>query len=236
MRAKEKFRYGTSAPDFQEKLAATRQRLLGKLPQVISGIEHTTLDVETTYQIVNGRADPSPYHPNNRLISVGYKRWELIKKEAVEQDYICFYHKKALPTYNAKKIIQGVLDRTKLLVGHNIKFDLSWLWECGFKYDGDIFDTMIAEYVISKAQKLPLDLSECCARYGIAIKYHELAEYILNRTPFDEIPYSTITTYGIRDVNITDQLFLAQLNKLMLPAAQGLVNQWWDDNFINPAF
>ena len=52
-----------------------------------------------------------------------------------------------------KKIVQDILDKTKLLIGRNTKFDLLWLWEAGFKYDGRVYDTMIGEYVMNKVLK-----------------------------------------------------------------------------------
>ena len=48
------------------------------------------------------------------------------------------------------------------MVGHNLKFDLSWLLECGFKYEGKIWDTMVAESVLFRGQRKPLSLKECC--------------------------------------------------------------------------
>ena len=44
--------------------------------------------------------------------------------------------------------IQELLDRATILIGHNIAYDLMWLWESGFKYDGPIFCTMLTEYVL----------------------------------------------------------------------------------------
>ena len=35
--------------------------------------------------------------------------------------------------------IQALLDRATILIGHNLVYDLMWLWESGFKYDGAIF-------------------------------------------------------------------------------------------------
>ena len=43
-----------------------------------------------------------------------------------------------------------MLDQATVLIGHNITYDLMWLWECGFKYNGVVFDTMLAEYMLSR--------------------------------------------------------------------------------------
>ena len=42
--------------------------------------------------------------------------------------------------------------------------DLLWLWECGFKYDGNVFDTMLGEYILQRGQKEPLSLEACAER------------------------------------------------------------------------
>ena len=77
-----------------------------------------------------------------------------------EQKYLCFYHKEQEPTEKARDILQGVLDDTDLLVGHNIKFDLKWLRACGFIYTNKVHDTMIAEYILDGGEKVPLSLAK----------------------------------------------------------------------------
>ena len=44
------------------------------------------------------------------------------------------------------KIVQDALDRADILLGHNIKFDLQWLFASGFKYDGAVYDTKLLIY------------------------------------------------------------------------------------------
>ena len=50
--------------------------------------------------------------------------------------------------------LQELLDRATIIIGHNIAYDLMWLWETGYKYDGPVFDTMLAENVL-KDMSLP---------------------------------------------------------------------------------
>ena len=86
----------------------------------------TTLDVETSFDVdEKGNKISSPFN-GNMLVSVGYKMDDNFVK------YLCFYHRDEPPTPNAKKELQDVLDRTDVLIGHNIKFDYSWLVQCGF--------------------------------------------------------------------------------------------------------
>ena len=90
----------------------------------------TTVDVETSWQKTEtGGYDPSPFHPDNILVSVGINDEYYFTNHSERIDKGCF-HK-----------IQETLDKTTLLVGHNIKFDLMWLLEAGFKYNGRVYLT-----------------------------------------------------------------------------------------------
>ena len=66
--------------------------------------------------------------------------------------------------------MQRVLDDTDMLVGHNIKFDLMWLRECGWRYDGPLYDTMVAEYLLSGSRRWPLSLAALAEKYEVRSK------------------------------------------------------------------
>ena len=85
-----------------------------------------TLDVETTFIKTDKGSDPSPYTRGNQLVSVGFK------EDDNPVQYVWFYHSKKDPTPNNMKIVQDALDRADVLLGHNIKFDLQWLFASGF--------------------------------------------------------------------------------------------------------
>ena len=57
-----------------------------------------------------------------------------------------------------------MLDNTTLLIGHNLQYDYFGFWANDFKYDGDIYDTMLAEYLLLRGQKQPLSLEQCAIR------------------------------------------------------------------------
>jgi DNA polymerase I-like protein with 3'-5' exonuclease and polymerase domains len=84
---------------------------------------------------------------------------------------------------------------TTLLIMHNAQHDLMWLWECGFKYDGDIYDTMLAEYILLRGQKEPLSLDACAERRGL--EYRKMTHlrntfkegYNTNEIPLDELSF-----------------------------------------------
>ena len=108
---------------------------------------YKSLDVETTHkEKKNGGHTPLPYF-GNKLVSVGYKYMDSLTS------YLCFNHRTQAPEYKGDELLQDALDNVDVLIGHNIKFDISWLRECGFRYDGHLYDTMVAEYVLASARR-----------------------------------------------------------------------------------
>jgi len=162
----------------------------------------TVLDVETSFQIKDGgKVDPLPFNPNNCLVSIG-----------VNDEYYFFNHNHNSFDIQANhKAVQDILDRTKLLVGHNIKFDLVWLLESGFKYDGRLYDTMIGEYVLLRGLRKPLSLKEICKRRSIAQKSDAVDQYMKDKISFEDIPVDIIEEYGRQDVVSTRALFDSQM-------------------------
>ncbi len=166
-----------------------------------------TFDVETTHvEKSSGGYTPLPYF-GNRLVSIGYK-WL-----TSTVDYDCYYHSTEPPTPGAFESFQRALNFADVLVGQNIKFDLQWIRECGFTYDGDIYDTMVAEYILSKARRWPLGLAALAGKYGVTQKETDLVTpYIENGKTFYDIPWEIVREYGIADVKATEEIALKQLD------------------------
>ena len=166
-----------------------------------------TFDVETTHiHKDSGGTTALPYF-GNRLVSIGYK-WL-----GCSVHYQCYYHADREPHDNAFKTFQKELDCADIVVGQNIKFDLSWIRECGFVYDGDIYDTMVAEYVLAKAQRWPLGLAALAEKYDVTKKEKDLvAPYLKDGKTFYEIPWEIVEEYGIADVLATEEIALKQLD------------------------
>jgi len=165
-----------------------------------------TLDVETTSVKHNGGSDPSPYVDGNQLVSVGFK------EDDGPVQYVWFYHADRPPTENNKKIVQEALDRTDVLLGHNIKFDLQWLFAAGFIYDGAVYDTMVFDYIWARGVKVPLSLEECCRRHQTTTKKRKdiLEKYLQDDYGFDMIPANIVEEYGIADVQATYEVAQSQ--------------------------
>ena len=166
-----------------------------------------TLDVETTHkEKKNGGHTPLPYF-GNKLVSVGYKYMDSITS------YLCFNHRTQAPEYEGDKLLQDALNNVDVLIGHNIKFDIVWLRECGFKYDRHLYDTMVAEYVLASARRWGLSLQIVAEKYGVEKKKDLVSQYLKDGKTFYDIPYNIIEEYGIADVEATEHVALQQLKQ-----------------------
>jgi len=169
-------------------------------------------DVETTHKNKpNGKFTPLPYF-GNHLVSIGYLMTD--GEKPVEEDYLCFYHEQKEPDRGAFYKFQGVLDRADMLVGHNIKFDLNWIRECNFTYDGPVYDTMVAEYVLARSRKWALGLDALTERYDVTRKQKDLTkDYLKDGLTFAQIPWDIVEEYGRTDVIATWEVARAQLER-----------------------
>ena len=164
-----------------------------------------TLDVETTHkEKTNGGFTPLPYF-GNKLVSVGYKYMGSLTS------YLCFNHSTRKPDYKGGELLQESLDNVDVLIGHNIKFDITWLRDCGFVYNNHLYDTMVAEYILSSSRRWSLGLQSVAERYGALKKKSLVDGYLKDGKTFYDIPYDIIEEYGIADVEATEQVALKQL-------------------------
>ena len=166
-----------------------------------------TFDVETTHiHKETGGTTALPYF-GNRLVSIGYK-WL-----GCTVHYQCYYHADRQATDDAAKIFQRELDMADMIVGHNIKFDLSWIRECAFVFKGEVYDTMVAEYILAKAQRWSLGLAAVAEKYNVTQKEKDLvAPYLKDGKTFYDIPWEIVEEYGKADVLATEEVALKQLD------------------------
>ena len=163
-----------------------------------------TLDVENTVTKRDGKMHLDPFEANNKLVMVGCLEdngtRHLFNMDGEENNF---------------DAIQALLDRATILIGHNFAYDLMWLWESGFKYDGAIFCTMLTEYVLQRGVKEPLHLKDCANRYDLPTKKQDtLKDYFAKGYATDEIPRDELTEYLIADLEATQQLSQRQYMRL----------------------
>ena len=176
----------------------------------------TTVDVETSWQKTEtGGYDPSPFHPDNVLVSVG------LHSNYGDEYYFTGHSERV--SKGGKARIQEVLSETTLLVGHNIKFDLMWLLESGLEYTGRVYDTMLGEYILNRGIRKSLTLEMSCRRRKIGSKDSAIKEFTDRGIPFQDIPVDVVEEYGRIDVQITKRLFDSQMQDFKLPKNKSLV-------------
>lgn len=180
------------------------------------------LDIENTVTFNDKNIDGSPYNTNNKLVMVQYHNLDTNEKGHLE-----FYHNEVYDTSTQSAVyLSELLGTASTIIGHNLKHDMSWLFECGFKYSGEYWDTMIFEYIYAKGLKLPLGLKDVCSYYGLSAKSDILGDYFDKKINTNEVPLAELVEYGMADIQSTVELYFSQLERLntdsltagMLPA------------------
>ena len=163
------------------------------------------LDVENSVTWRDGKIFNDPFEPTNTLTQVG-----MVNADNHEELHIVnLDHNEAKDTSGAgRALIQSVLDMTTLLIMHNARHDLMWIWESGFTYDGPIYDTMLAEYLLLRGQKDAIGLSACAIRRDLAEQKEDyLSTCIKKGINTNETDLSKLSLYLRSDLLTTSELF-----------------------------
>ncbi len=163
------------------------------------------LDVENSVTWRDGKIFNDPFEPTNTLTQVG-----MVNADNHEELHIVnLDHNEAKDTSGAgRALVQSVLDMTTLLIMHNARHDLMWLWESGFTYDGPIYDTMLAEYLLLRGQKDAISLSACAIRRNLAEQKEDyLSTCIKKGINTNETDLSKLSLYLRADLLTTSELF-----------------------------
>jgi DNA polymerase I-like protein with 3'-5' exonuclease and polymerase domains len=170
-----------------------------------------TLDVENTTTKRNGKLHLDPFEPDNSLVMVG------LLTDRGDEAIVSFDHSECSPPdVQSHLLVQSYLDKATIIIAHNAAYDLLWLWESGFKYDGPVFDTMLGEYVLQRGQKEPLSLEACADRYLLDTRKQDtLKEYFAKGYSTRDIPYDLLASYLSHDLHATQELSDKLMRKLM---------------------
>jgi len=152
------------------------------------------IDVETT---LNGNEDiglSHPMHPDNHIVAFG----------------ISYGDSTADTTYDME--LAGRLIATKdlsaVFCGHNIAFDLLYLYRTSpsIKFnlqEHKIWDTQLAEYILTGQQSKWSSLDELCVKYKLPIKDDKIKAYFQAGLGSDKIPHHELIPYLKQDVENT---------------------------------
>ena len=167
------------------------------------------IDVETT---LNGNEDVGlahPMHPDNRVVLYG----------AYDGVALC-------TTYEAvafDEYLTGVVSKTNILCGHNISFDLMYLYKEDlsvkrFLQSRRLWDTQLAEYILTAQRSKFSSLDELSVKYGLPVKDDKIKRYFQAGLGSDMIPAAELVPYLQRDLENT--LAIAQ-KQYQIAIAQG---------------
>ena len=179
------------------------------------------LDVENTITKRDGKDHLDPFEPSNELVQVGYLDADDPKATLTIKT---LNHNESKDDTGFNRLdIQFTLDNTKLLIMHNAQHDLMWLWECGFRYDGEIYDTMLGEYLLDRGQRNGLSLQACAERRKLEVQKDDtLKKYFKEGKNTNEIPLAELCHYLEHDLLTTCELFHAQEADFAKPESASL--------------
>lgn len=147
-----------------------------------------------------------PHNPNNKIICYGQKHNDTETK-------VVYCHE------GVERIIYADLGFTNVIVGHNIKYDLSYYYNQDpelkkWSLEGlEIWDTQIAEYIMSGQEWIYPSLDDCCLKYGLPLKDVEVKEAFKDKMS-SEIPHEQLIAYNKMDVDNTYAIYLKQMEIL----------------------
>jgi DNA polymerase I-like protein with 3'-5' exonuclease and polymerase domains len=162
----------------------------------------------------------SPFHPDNQVVLSGFRHQGNELKEPTIQD-----------GFVAPDSAEGLV-KNKIIVGHNIKFDLLYFFK---KYNDKaiikwlldevlIWDTMVVEYLITGQQEKFSSLDSLATKYGGTVKDSRIKKYWEDGVDTEDIPKEELLSYLQEDVKNTEIIYLKQREKVeAMPAMLSLV-------------
>lgn len=177
-------------------------------------MQYRVFDLETTTKS-RFKRKASRFHPENFIVAYGWKD----RGQEVPTGIYC--HTPDDPGH-AEFYIPDHID---LLVGHNLKFDMTWIWDhpsfiAFIQRGGRIWDTQLAQYILmGMEQKWHwASLQDCSIYFGGDPKYDIVKEMWESGMDTTEIPEDILMEYllggpraGLGDIGNTEHVFTAQL-------------------------
>lgn len=163
-------------------------------------MSYLVIDVESTT-----KNSGHPFTPSNKLCVVG------VDKDVYKIEY------DEAPFGEALAEIQERINRAKVLIGFNFKFDLHWLRRYGITVPADcrVHDCQLAYFIETFQQNRMPSLDEAAAYYGLPAKLDVVkTEYWAKGIDTPDVPWDILAEYCSHDVALTEQMYLKQLEFL----------------------
>jgi DNA polymerase-1 len=116
------------------------------------------------------------------------------------------------PYGQALREIQELLSSSKLLVGFNLKYDLSWLrrYKLDIPIDTRLFDNQLAFYILTHQKHQYPSLDGVAEYFGLEKKLDIVKlEYWDRGLDTNEVPYDILSDYLSQDLVVTEQVYHA---------------------------
>lgn len=141
----------------------------------------------------------APWHHDNKIVMIG----------TMVDDYI------HTGTFSTREISGDT--KGDLWIGHNIKFDIHYLMRDFEGFRENIFphitlwDTQLAEYLLTAQTVLYPSLDECSLKYGGTLKDDRIKEFWNSDVDTEDIPPDMLKEYLIHDLKNTKLVYEEQL-------------------------
>lgn len=146
---------------------------------------------------------------NNRLVGMSFSY------ESHTGYYLPFDSANDSETQRKLEILRPAFENSNILkIGQNIKFDILVLRNYGIQVSGQLFDTMVAHYMLEPEQKHNMDyLSEVYLKYT-PVHIEELIGEKGKQKNMSQVNIDLIKDYAAEDADVTYQLKLQLYPKL----------------------
>ena len=180
-------------------------------------------DLETSTGISYKRK-ANPLDRANKIIVSAFKGLD-------EAEVTIQYEREGIPN----RQISFPWDDCSVLVGQNHKFDMLYIWadpqfQAWIKNGGTVFDTMVAEYIISGQQAQYASLNSLAEKYGGTVKDDKVKEAWEMGVDTCDIDPSILLPYAEYDIINTEIVYKAQMRELtragMLPLFKGYMDHY----------
>lgn len=162
--------------------------------------KYTVLDLETSIRAPQPHFGAAPMWPSNRTIMLGFKNTNDDETTIVGEG-------------QEAPFIRAISKQRRLLVGHNLPFDLLYLMRKGLHLSNHrLWDTQKFYYIERGKSGGSTSLENVAKHYGIPFKKDiEIKERFKVGIGADKIDADLLREYLVSDVEVTEQIFLAQV-------------------------
>ena len=161
--------------------------------------QYTVLDLETSIRAPQPHFGAAPMWPSNRAIMLGFKNTNDDETTTVGEG-------------QEAPFIRAISKQHRLLVGHNIPFDLLYLMRKGLHLSNHrLWDTQKFFYIERGRSGESTSLENVAKYYGVPFKKDiEVKERFAVGIGADKIDEDLLREYLIADVETTEKIFLKQ--------------------------